>query len=108
MDLEDVIRAQRRKNFRRLPCCVAASHPFARSRRKDGSPGSSLPYWDRLKTAPTVSLFVIVTEQVHDVTYASLLQVFGSGPTGAQLAENPPNIDPVAGLAIRVTGVFST
>ena len=68
-------------------------------------------YCAKLKTAPTVALSVIVTLQTQDSASDSLLAVvheLGSGTTGTQLAENPPNFDPVDGLAVRVTGAPST
>src|SRR5208282_1999143 len=61
-----------------------------------------------LKIAPTVPLSPdTVTRHVQDWTSDCLVQALGSGSTGAQLAEKPPNNDPGAvGLAMRVTEVF--
>ncbi len=63
-----------------------------------------------LKIAPTAPLLVTRVAQVQDFTSDPLRlagQPLGSGMTGVQLAENPPNIDPGFGDAVRVTGSFN-
>jgi hypothetical protein len=63
-----------------------------------------------LKIAPTAPLLVILVAQVQDCTPDSRRlagQPLGSGMMGAQLAENPPKIDPEFGEAVRVAVAFS-
>ena len=68
---------------------------FRQQQAKGWVTGSCLPYWERLKIAPTVALSVIVTEHVAEVG-------------GVQLADHPTRVDPGAATAVRLTCVPST
>jgi hypothetical protein len=76
-------------------CGTAEAVPFQKQRKRPAVLAALCSYCAKLKIAPTVALFVMVSEHVGWLS-------------GMQLADHPPKVDPAAGTAVKVTEELST